>query len=63
MDWPQLLSIVLVFSAIGTLYIAGNAKYFTIREHDEFRNTLFRELDILLNRVKILEQTNTNLKG
>ena len=68
MDSTVLIPIAALLVSVAGLYLNTASKYLTIREHNEFKeameqniiaakNTIYRETDQLLDRVKVLEST------
>jgi hypothetical protein len=54
---PNLANVVLiVLTALG-LYASSAAKFFTIREHTSYAYLMQREIDSMLDRIKVIEQT------
>ena len=51
MDWQSLIPLFGVLVVAIAAFIASTQKYFTIREHIEFKDKVEREVDIALSNV------------
>jgi hypothetical protein len=57
MEWPLIIAGGVLITGLLGLVFNNSSKYFTIREHIEFKAAVFRELDVLRDQIKTLEQT------
>jgi hypothetical protein len=52
-----LISIGLFVVGLAGFYLASSSRYFTIREHQEFMSSIFREFDKIHGQLVRLEDT------
>jgi len=57
MEWPLIIAGGVLITGLLGLVFNNSSKYFTIREHAEFKMAVFRELDVLREGIRTLEQT------